>query len=62
MKTVITSVGPEVFFKRGKQVAQLAVQGKPIPRERTISFEDPDSEHGCMKEVRALAGQVVLVI
>ncbi len=42
MKTVVTTGGPEAFFKRGKQVAQLADQGKPIPRERTISFEDPE--------------------
>lgn len=42
MKTVITTGGPDDFFKRGKQVAQLADQGKPIPCERTISFEDPE--------------------
>jgi len=42
MKTVITTGGPDEFFKRGKRVAQLADQGKPIPREQTISFEDPE--------------------
>jgi predicted transcriptional regulator len=42
MKTVITTGGPDEFFKRGKRVAQLADQGKLIPCERTISFEDPE--------------------
>ncbi|MDD5329415.1 MAG: MarR family transcriptional regulator [Sulfuricella sp.] len=42
MKTVITTGGPDEFFKRGKRVARLADKGEPIPRERTISFEDPE--------------------
>lgn len=42
MRTVITTGGPDEFFRRGKQIARLVDQGKPIPCERTISFEDPD--------------------
>lgn len=42
MKTVILTSGPDEFFKRGKKVAWLADQGGPIPKEQTISFEDPE--------------------
>lgn len=42
MKKVIIKTGSEEeFFKRGRKVARLADQGKPIPEERIISFEDP---------------------
>jgi len=42
MKTVIKVESPEEFFKRGKAIAKLADLGKRIPRERVISFEDPE--------------------
>ncbi len=32
----------DAFFKRGKRIAKLANQVKRIPRERIISFEDPE--------------------
>ena len=41
MRTVIKVEGPKQFFKRGKVIAKLADQGKPIPREHIIAFEDP---------------------
>lgn len=42
MNVVMTVDGPEGFFQRGKQVAQWADQGSPIPCERTIAFEEPE--------------------
>ncbi len=42
MKTVIKTSSIDEFFKRGKEIAKLADQGKRIPRERIIAFEDPD--------------------
>ena len=42
MRTVIKVEGPADFFKRGKLVARLADQGRGIPREHIIAFEDPE--------------------
>lgn len=42
MKTTIKVSGTDEFFKRGKAIAKLADQGKAIPKERIISFEDPE--------------------
>jgi len=42
MKTTIKVANTDEFFKRGKEIAKLADQGKRIPRERIISFEDPE--------------------
>lgn len=42
MKTTIKVAHTDEFFKRGKTIAKLADQGKRIPRERIISFEDPE--------------------
>jgi predicted transcriptional regulator len=42
MKTMIKVASPDEFFKRGKSIAKLADQGKSIPHERIISFEDPE--------------------
>ncbi|MCX7167812.1 MAG: MarR family transcriptional regulator [Rhodocyclales bacterium] len=42
MRTVIKVEGPADFFKRGKVVAKLADQGKTIPPEHIIAFEDPE--------------------
>jgi len=66
MKTVITTSGPDEFFKRGKRVAQLADQGAPIPCERTISFEDPEdlarlvttAKLLLLREARACSGSI----
>jgi len=41
MKTTIKVASPEAFFQRGKQIAKLADQGKPMLPERIIAFEDP---------------------
>jgi predicted transcriptional regulator len=66
MKTIIVTDGPEEFFKRGKQIAQLVDQAKPIPRERTISFEDPEdlarlvttAKLLLLREVRSCPGSI----
>lgn len=42
MKTIIKVATADEFFKRGKRIAKLADQVKRIPRERIISFEDPE--------------------
>jgi predicted transcriptional regulator len=42
MKTIIKTGTEAEFFKRGRQIAKLADQGKTIPAQRTISFEDPE--------------------
>ena len=42
MKTLIKAASTAEFFKRGKEIAKLADQGKHIPHERIISFEDPE--------------------
>lgn len=42
MKNVILKAGTEQdFFKGGKTLARLADAGKPLPDERTVSFENP---------------------
>lgn len=42
MKTVIRTGKVGEFFKRGRETARLADEGKPIPAERTIAYEDPE--------------------
>jgi predicted transcriptional regulator len=42
MKTVIRTGNVEDLFKRGREVARLADQGKRIPAERIIAYEDPE--------------------
>ncbi|MDP4027437.1 MAG: HTH domain-containing protein [Gallionella sp.] len=42
MKTTIKVASTDEFFKRGKEISGLADQGKRIPRERIISFENPE--------------------
>jgi predicted transcriptional regulator len=42
MKTVIRTGNVEGFFKRGREVARLADQGKRIPAERVIAYENPE--------------------
>jgi len=41
MKTSIKTGSVEGFFKRGREVARLADQGKPIPPGRVSAYEDP---------------------
>ena len=40
-KLTIKTGTEEVFFKRGRQLAQAADRGERLPDERIISFEDP---------------------
>lgn len=40
-KVVLKAATERDFFRRGKALAQLADQGKALPEERTLSFEDP---------------------
>jgi len=42
VNTKIIVASTEAFFQRGKKIAKLADQNKHIPRERVISFEDPE--------------------
>jgi len=42
MRTTIKVASADEFFKRGKGIAKLADQGKRIPQEHIISFEDPE--------------------
>jgi predicted transcriptional regulator len=66
MRTVIKVEGPADFFRRGKLVAKLADQGKTIPREHIIAFEDPEdmarlittAKLALFREVRQSAGSI----
>jgi len=66
MRTVIKVESPKDFFKRGRVVAQLADQGKTIPRGRIIAFEDPEdmarlittAKLALFREVRQGAGSI----
>ena len=66
MKNTIKVANTDDFFKRGKELAKLADQGKRIPRERIISFEDPDdlarlittAKLVLFREVRACSGSI----
>jgi predicted transcriptional regulator len=40
-KLTIKTGTEEAFFKRGRQLAKAADNGKPLPDERIVSFEDP---------------------
>ncbi len=40
MKTIVMTTTREEFFARGKAIARTLDEGKPIPRQRIISFED----------------------
>ena len=42
LKTTVSADGAEGFFARGKAIAKLADQGKPIPRKRIINFDSPE--------------------
>ncbi len=42
MKTTVKVATTNEFFKRGEKLAKLADQGKRMPRERIIAFEDPE--------------------
>jgi hypothetical protein len=40
MKATIKTAGAVEFFQRGRDVAKAADQGKKIPREKIIAFEE----------------------
>ncbi|MDR3055067.1 MAG: MarR family transcriptional regulator [Zoogloeaceae bacterium] len=53
MTKLILKTGSERdFFKRGRQLAQAADQGKPLPDERVLSFEDPNDMMKLVTEAR----------
>ncbi len=66
MKTTIQVASADDFFRRGKEIAKLADQGKVIARERIISFEDPEdlarlittAKLVLFREVRACSGSI----
>lgn len=41
LKVSITADGKKGFFVRGKEIARLADQGKPIPEKLIINFDTP---------------------
>ncbi len=41
MKTIIKTETVDDFFKRARTIARLADQGKAIPAQRIIAYEDP---------------------
>ena len=42
MKKLLLKTDPtQNFFKRGKALARSADSGKPLPQQRTLSFEEP---------------------
>lgn len=66
MRTTIRTGDAEDFFKRGKDIARLADQGKSIPNERIISFEDSEdlaklitkAKLSLVKEVKIRPGSI----
>ncbi len=66
MKTIIKTESPAEFFKRGREIARLADQSKPIPHERIIAFEDPEdmaklittAKLALFREVRSSPGSI----
>jgi predicted transcriptional regulator len=40
-KLIVRTATEADFFQRGKKLARLADQGKHLPAEKTVSFEDP---------------------
>ena len=40
-KTIIRTATESDFFQRGKKIAKRADQGKRLPEERVLSFEEP---------------------
>lgn len=56
LKTTILADGAEGFFARGKIIAKLADQGKPIPKKRIINFDSTEKMLAVLtKERRRLA-------
>lgn len=66
MKAIIKTAGPKEFFRRGREIAKLADQGKRIPPERVIAFEDPEDiarlisagRLALFREVKACPGSI----
>ncbi|MDP2804938.1 MAG: HTH domain-containing protein [Gallionellaceae bacterium] len=66
MKTILKVESVEEFFKRGKAIAKLADKGRQIPREKVISFEDPQdlaslvttAKLALFREVRECPGSI----
>lgn len=52
VKTIITTDGMRGFFKRGKAIAKLADQGKPIPHVRIINFDNPEDMLAILTKAR----------
>lgn len=66
MRTTIKIASPDEFFKKGKEIARLADQGKPIQPERIIAFENPEdlariittAKLILLREVKACPGSI----
>jgi hypothetical protein len=46
LKVIISTDGIDGFFKRGKAIAKLADEGKPIPPKLIINFDSPEEMMG----------------
>jgi predicted transcriptional regulator len=66
MKTIIKTAGAEEFFRRGREFAKQADQGKRIPPGRVIAFENPEDiarlisagRLALFREVKACPGSI----
>lgn len=53
MNKLIVKTATEIdFFRRGKKIAKRADQGRRLPEERVISFEDPAEVLGLLTQGR----------
>jgi predicted transcriptional regulator len=52
LKVIISTDGIEGFFKRGKAIAKLADEGKPIPPKLIINFDSPEEMMAILTKAR----------
>ena len=52
MKVVVTTDGKEGFFARGKEIAKLADEGKPIPSRHIVNFDSPEEMLAILTKAR----------
>lgn len=52
LKVIIAADGKEGFFARGKQIAKLADEGKPIPSKHIINFNSPEEMLAILTKTR----------
>ncbi len=52
LKVIIAADGEQGFFARGKEIAKLADEGKPIPYKRVINFNSPEEMLAILTKAR----------